>query len=109
MNKDMDKKDTRSIPVLSLFKDSESEKQKVSIEVSQTANSQLNKICEAIKEDTGKEVSYDDLIRFLLYSTGIMHMVGKKDKFPQNTDEIVLPLAEYVNEECDPEKLLDPN
>ncbi len=107
--KDEEIKRSEALPVLSLFHKSQDSENNVSIDLNETTYSQLNKICDSIYEETGYEISYDDLIRFSLYSTGIMHMVGKNDRFPENTDKIVLPLAKFVNEECSPEVLLDPN
>lgn len=98
-----------TLPVLSLFHKPQDSEETVSIDLNETTYSQINKICDAIYDETGYKISHDDLIRFTLYSTGIMHMVGKNDRFPEGTDKIVLPLAKFVNEECSPEILLDPN
>lgn len=107
--KDEDINKSEVIAVLSLFHKSQDSDENVSIDLNETTYSQLNKICDSIYEETGYKISYDDLVRFSLYSTGIMHMVGKNDRFPENTDKIVLPLAKFINEECSPEVLLDPS
>lgn len=107
--KDEETKRSEAISVLSLFHQSQNTEDAVSIDLNETTYSQLNKICDAIYDETGYKISHDDLIRFSLYSTGIMHMVGENDRFPEKTDKIVLPLAKFVNKECSPEVLLDPN